>query len=438
MRSPFCILQSLPNLVSPPVNNFSNIHFHCPHCRVSLSVPMKLAGVTGPCPQCSAQITAPLTNLVNTPAAPAPTVARPAPEQTTQTPAPRIEPLRSEHRGIASRRPKQNSIYAHFLRVGIPLTILGLLMFGMSQVSNYLKRNSLTQPAKKETISSLKSPLDESIAKPKQNTIEKNTTTLPTVNPVATTISPPPTIENSPSNAIKVKPLTIQPKEIPDDEPLAGEVASRVLEQFLSANTFNERMMYIHSHRKPEELQQTILATKWPTAQFTPGTQIKNPDPSIRLTEFYYKVTFGENSYNFPTEATFLLHQRGDEEPKVVLEPLLDNIGGRLREFAKTPTVAPQDFYVIMDARVRCIDETIPESESKFSFYLRAHTSARGDIATAYAKNTSSVRAEFDNPVSGLKWRNPTPVVLTLQWNTKIADRPFLEVIEIKSKNWNP
>ena len=35
------------------------ITFHCPSCRMKLQVPAKMAGVTGPCPECSATITAP-------------------------------------------------------------------------------------------------------------------------------------------------------------------------------------------------------------------------------------------------------------------------------------------------------------------------------------------------------------------------------------------
>jgi hypothetical protein len=209
-----------------------------------------------------------------------------------------------------------------------------------------------------------------------------------------------------------------------------------MVEQFLAATTFDERMMYVLTKKTPLELQNSILSSKWPTAQITPGAQI--PHPAERLTEFYFEVRFGENSVGFPRETTILVHQRGDEEPKVILEPLLDTVGGRLRDFASEPSSKPQDFYVIMDARVRCFDDKIPNADKKCTFFLRAHITGM-DIATAYATEISQIRKQFDDPLAGFKWKKPMPVVVTLQWNTtEDYTRPFIEVIDIKAKNWNP
>jgi hypothetical protein len=98
----------------------------------------------------------------------------------------------------------------------------------------------------------------------------------------------------------------------------------------------------------------------------------------------------------------------------------------------------PEDFYVIMDARSRCFDDTVPNAAKKSTFFLRAHNSG-ADIATAYANEQSATRKLFDDPIDGLKWKNPIPVVITLQWNTsEDSNRPFLEIMEIKAKNWNP
>jgi hypothetical protein len=131
-----------------------------------------------------------------------------------------------------------------------------------------------------------------------------------------------------------------------------------------------------------------------------------------------------------------LVHQRGNDDPKIVLEPLLDTVGDRLREFAKTPSSEPQDFYVIMDARIKCFDDKIPNSDKKCTFFLRAHINDE-HIATAYASEISETRKQFDNPLNGLKWKDPIPVRVTLQWNTsEDYTRPFLELIEIKEKSW--
>jgi hypothetical protein len=91
-----------------------------------------------------------------------------------------------------------------------------------------------------------------------------------------------------------------------------------------------------------------------------------------------------------------------------------------------------------MDARVKCFDHKIPNADKKCTFFLRSHIQGK-DIVTAYANEQSAVRKEFDDPLGGLRWKNPIPVILTLQWNTQedIA-RPFIEVIGIKAKSWNP
>lgn len=323
----------------------------------------------------------------------------------------------------------------NMLRFAIPAALLLLLALGFLQLSRFLKANSLTQPAK---------PAPTQPAKPPGK---------PTAPPAVTPVSPPQVASvKPPEPPASLPPVTVPPAttttpviqppppavepaavELP---PQAGAIARRMVEQFLAATTFDERMIYVLTKKTPSELQNSFLSRKWPTAQITPGAQI--PHPAERLTEFYFEVRFGENSVGFPRETTILVHQRGDEEPKIILEPMLDTVGGRLRDFAKEPSSKPQDFYVIMDARVRCFDDKIPNADKKCTFFLRAHISGM-DIATAYATDISQIRKQFDDPLAGFKWKKPMPVVVTLQWNTtEDYTRPFIEVIDIKAKNWNP
>lgn len=339
------------------------------------------------------------------------------------------------HMQYTGREPSRRRVSRHkrkFLRAAIPCAILLGLALGYSKLSRYLRANSLTQPAK---------PTPAVTAKPPPAPIAPMPiVAVPAYPPQATdTVKPPelpvsfPHVVVSPSSAI-AQPTSPEPST-PELPPQAGAVARRMVEQFLAATTFDERILYVLTKKSPMELQNTILSGKWPTAQITPGAQI--PHPSERLTEFYFEVRFGENSMGFPREATILVHQRDDEEPKIILEPLLDTVGGRLRAFAKEPSSRPQDFYVIMDARSRCFDDKIPASDKKCSFFFRSHTTGV-DIATAYASQVSQIRKEFDNPLAGFKWKNPMPVVVTLQWNTtEDYTRPYIEVIEIRAKNWN-
>jgi hypothetical protein len=340
-----------------------------------------------------------------------------------------------EERGSSSREEKASRRQRKLLRFAIPAALLLLLAFGFIQLSRFLKANSLTQPAK---------PTPTLPVKPVSNTPTPQPTVPVSPPEVASVKTPEPATSLPPVTATPTQPPTpvIQTTPAPIDPPVAepppqaGAIARRMVEQFLAATTYDERMMYVLTKKTPSELQNSFLSRKWPTAQITPGAQI--PHPAERLTEFYFEVRFGENTVGFPLEATILVHQRGDEEPKIILEPLLDTVGGRLRDFAKEPSSKPQDFYVILDARVRCFDDKIPNADKKCTFFLRAHITGI-DIATAYATEISQIRKQFDDPLAGFKWKKPMPVVVTLQWNTtEDYTRPYIEVIDIKAKNWNP
>lgn len=319
--------------------------------------------------------------------------------------------------------------FTELLRWLIPAAIILLVGFSFINITRFLNANSLTQKQKVKTENADTTPL---VSGP-----------LPTAGkslPAATTAAVP--SSSSPtaagSEAIPAVLAVDQAVATISDqaESQTGLIASRMVEQFLAATTFEERMMYVQSRQSHDQLRNTILSRKWPTAHITPGAQVSHPEQ--RLVEYYFEVRFGENSINFPRKATLLVHQRASNEPKIIVEPLLDTVGGRLREFAKRPSSAPQDFYVIMDARVKCFDDKIPNSDRKCTFFLRPHMGGE-DIATAYANEISATRKEFDNPLTGLKWKNPMPVLVTLQWNTtEDYTRPFIEVLEIKSKTWSP
>lgn len=333
------------------------------------------------------------------------------------------------HASKRSHREKHTSRrFTELFRWLIPAAILLLVGFGFINFTRFLKANSLTQKQKSKTENADATPL---VSGP----LPADVKSLPAV-ATAAVQSPaqaPPGVGTMPSVLAVDQPAA----SISDQaESQAGLIASRMVEQFLAATSFEERMMYVHSRQTHDQLRNTILSRKWPTAQITPGAQVSHPEE--RLVEYYFEVRFGENSINFPRKATLLVHQRASDEPKIIIEPLLDTVGGRLREFAKKPSSAPQDFYVIMDARVKCFDDKIPNSDKKCTFFLRPHIVGE-DIATAYANEISATRKEFDNPLTGLKWKNPMPVLVTLQWNTtEDYTRPFIELIEIKSKTWTP
>lgn len=439
------------HFVSPP----SSISFSCPQCQCTLRVPRHMAGVTGPCPSCGQMITSPrevtppqeisyqrtVPPLSSLPAIPRtlpagspsahPVSARPIPPLHEAKPRPAISSdLSTSAQPVAPTiiRPRKTEPYRPlskkyaFLRILIPMCAVSILAVGYWQISTILQKHRDT-------------PQRKAVATPGRLPSSTRTVATPPNRSTTPSITPPTTPS---SRSTPVAETQVPTATTPDDQtpPPSGLLAGQIMEKFLAAPGLAERLPYLASSKTPDELSTTFLARPWPIAQLTPGAQI--PHPAEGLIEYYYEVRFGENSFGFPRLATFLLHQHGNEPPKILVDPLLDTIGGRLQDFAANPVDGPQDFFVIMDARVKCFDHKIPNADKKCTFFLRSHIQGK-DIVTAYANEQSAVRKEFDDPLGGLRWKNPIPVILTLQWNTQedIA-RPFIEVIGIKAKSWNP
>lgn len=86
----------------------------------------------------------------------------------------------------------------------------------------------------------------------------------------------------------------------------------------------------IHTRISQSDLENTIMNKPWPRARISAESQI--PHTAERLIEYYFEVHFDNNTMGFREKATILVQTRADEAPKVLLEPLLDTIGGRLAE----------------------------------------------------------------------------------------------------------
>lgn len=458
-ENPYChCVTSLPpsplaiDFVSPP----SSISFSCPQCQCTLRVPRHMAGVTGPCPSCGQMITSPrevappqeisyqrtVPPLSSLPAIPRtlpagspsalPVSARPIPPLHEEKPRTVVnsDPSASARPAAPTIiRPRKTEAYRPLskkytlLRILIPLCAISILAVGYWQISTMLQKDRAAPQRKAVAAPGRLTPSTKTVATPPKRS------TTPSVNAPIT-----PSPRSTPIAEPQPRPEVASPDA--QSPPPSGLLAGQIMEKFLAAPGLAERLPYLSSSKTPDELSTTFLARPWPIAQLTPGAQI--PHPTEGLIEYYYEVRFGENSFGFPRLATFLLHQYGNEPPKVLVDPLLDTIGGRLQDFAANPVDGPQDFFVIMDARVKCFDLKVPNADKKCTFFLRSHIQGK-DIVTAYANEQSAVRKEFDDPLGGLRWKNPMPVILTLQWNTQEdAARPFIEVIGIKAKSWNP
>jgi hypothetical protein len=234
-----------------------------------------------------------------------------------------------------------------------------------------------------------------------------------------------------------------------------------MVELFLKAKDYSQRKPLVRTQFSEDFILTSFANQKWPLS--TVILESIDPYPAERKITYRYHVDFGENAAGFPLEALILVNQTGSNPPKIELDPLFDTIGGRLREFAKSPFsdetkifgipddsaeipyIEPsslkdsQDFYCVVNAREKAYQSTnpIPNSEKKSTFNLRAYADGK-EIAVAYASERSNVRQSFANRVNGLGWNQSKPMKLTLKWNLKEDPRkPYIEVIAIKSIGWS-
>lgn len=211
--------------------------------------------------------------------------------------------------------------------------------------------------------------------------------------------------------------------------------AEKVLNQFLSARSLDERINLIDPPLSAEQLQDTILARPLPEViGVTPETP--SFDPIEKLVNFPFLVQFqgGEGSV---VEYTILVRKRSDLEPKVVVNPFLDLVGGRLAQFAATPTDGTQTFRVVIEAMPRCFEENVPNPDKKFTYKLSACDTGRA-TARAYASHYSSLAEQLFTPESRIHWGKRIRATITLQWNTtEDPTQPYIELMEIKGLDWN-
>lgn len=438
---------------------------------MQLSVPYSLAGVAGPCPQCQAQISAPR------PAPQAPgmpqqqhaadqrpsSVAkasvlgesiRPEPRQhpsrVSAVQSPRVEihsdqrarvPVCSPQVMAISRKPHRSKRILRFL---VPILILGAVGLMFFYLSQFLKSHG---------VESSKKNAQQQATPHAATTIESELG----VDTIRGSVDTPIAVEDPAKVAVKTtapeQPIVevtvpqITAPEMPAVDPIPAAAGAKVpavknaitvLEEFLNASSLDVRKPMMVTKSSDGDLIAAKFDKTWPPYTITIGSQ--NTYPKERLVEYYYLVNFEENQLGFPKLAIFLLQKRGDEEAKVVVAPLLDTIGGRLATFAAQPQPQPQDFYAVMEAVMFCRNDKIPNAKKKSEFYLRASNKGE-NIAVAYVNEQSEIHKAFTNPdpLDNLKWKNPIPVVVTLHWNSEEDPaRPFLEIIEIKAKNWNP
>lgn len=261
---------------------------------------------------------------------------------------------------------------------------------------------------------------------------------IPAIKPVDLVPETPPQIPAEPSTPILVKP-NVEPPVIEVAEPELStpeQAAMQVLEKFLAATSLAERMPLIETKTQEKDLENSCLASSLPkTGKIV--IEVSENDPAKQMVDYYYHVTFDGVSTG-TASVTILVKTRGTGVPKVIVDPFLDSYGGRLAAYASKPSEKASTFQVIIWPLAACYDTKIPDRNEKLTFKLLAKDDTK-EIALAYFGKQSEVAKMLEDDSHRLSYGKAQVCTVTLGWNTvERQETPYLEVLGLKTFNWDP
>jgi hypothetical protein len=386
------------------------IGFSCAQCGTSLLVPASMAGVEGPCPNCGQTIRAPRLGLIEVakvvePAAVRLEVERPA-DAPKQTPMPALVPLAETTMVESSlQRSAQRS------------RLLGMTLLAVLGLALVIGAIAILQSWRAEE-------------KLKQEKIAQAALSPETKQEPSKGIPPS---EPAPAEAATVdakQDLRVPPEGM-NVQALVQE-AGLILTQFLQAKSLEERLPMIETETPQAELKDSVLSLKLPL-----GGKFQMTETIFNKLEGFTDVLF-EVPFNAGADKKMeilMVRTRGSQLPKVVVDAFLDGYGGRLRNFISSPEEGEHQFRTLMSVFDFCSSSVIPSAENKKTVKILA-TRGGGDIAKAYFGKFSPLGKKLER--LGMKYGRTTAVTLTLRWNRQEDPaRPFLELIDVKSLNWD-
>jgi hypothetical protein len=436
--------------------------FSCPNCRIRLTVPVAMAGASGPCPSCRTTIVSPAApapepgpTVVESPPVSAPQAAAPpvtkAPHIETRLPTepvasdgPRLRPEPRQLPGrmaappISTRRSTEDQEMRPTPRASanvprraarMPNVLFPVLFSAMAAALVYLLLYFFLPSGPNQRLAEAKRPLPVP-AKQEPAAVAPPVKVTPVRPPSA---KPPPVLVVPAIPA----PAATDPSVAKGDKVPPAVVANEVLEAFLRARDAAGRLDMVEPAVPVEELAATVLGAPLPeVAQIF--SDLPQRYPTEQLTEFPFRVSFfikGRPNVDYAV----LVRQRGQQAPKVHLAAFLDLAGGRLAEFTATPnTKDPATFHVILEPVIGCHEERIPNPERKFTFKLLPSPFGK-ETARAYTSNGSRIRKLVEEPTYPIRWGIRGRATVTIQWNhVEDPAMPYLELLDINSPDWNP
>jgi hypothetical protein len=361
------------------------------YCRTNLSVPISLAGISGPCPNCGNSITAPF--LPQQATQPQYTLPRNAEPPTRNIPAhselPQIESRRPIHvTGHSLQRLSQMPITRDLAYeptvnpipesspVAEDLPDTSAPHYGTFTDSHAIPIEQIQRPSSRKKkkpvakptkimflacfvvlafiaavayqLKNQKSDKPSGTKKQQMADVSKDPSSIQQNNDTIENILDG-TEDQKKSTAIAEDDPSKNNEDLETDPRPNSQSAkyTKMVEQFLKAADYSERKSFVATKLPEDVILESFANKKWPHS--TVYLEPIEIDDKERKTTYRFHVNFSENAAGFPSDALIVVNQVGSNPAKIALDPLIDTIGGNLHQFAQSPFLGDNKLYGIQD-----------------------------------------------------------------------------------------
>ena len=445
-----------------------NLTFACPSCRTLLQVPAHLAGVTGPCPRCHAQITSPRPQPVPDPA-PLQPIPPPQPQQTQASlPSPPPQTVSQDprhYRKTTDPAPdlkdtpnfetRQDSSSRSRPRTPFLLRVLSFLFLTLLAAYITLVLTKVLPPPgfipQKEDPATNETPTATPASPGRNNSPAPVPAPAPAPAPAPTPApAPAPVPAPAPNTAqLKVDSQDISvPGETPplqpvEIDPSAGSQNPSYdqLVAFFKAPDLASRQPFLTKSELPAALlQDSVLAKPLP---FPLNTRLVfNNEEEDKDLVAYYSVQIDREAAEgeIPETLPLIVQLRRDKKTdpfRVHTDAFLALYGDDLAQYGEKPSTEPRLVRAIIEAQRANSNENIPRHKEMAYIKVKRHPAAAKEFFRAYFKLNSSMAETISKPHAP-GWAIPTPATIRIRWNQDNPEKPYIELTHIKGFTWEP
>lgn len=455
----------IPSCPPPKLLMSSSIlQFTCTHCQTPLTVPASMAGIEGPCPKCGQSIQAPQATPATAPTSfAAEPREKPKTSHAAKIPEPREKPRNKEEfadrpnippapRGLPERS-KERKVEPRHSTAEAQTRPQSRRQAGSSQPRSSSKDSGsvvsrFAVPMLFAVVSAatvyfllyhFKSGGPGQTHREALGTPPGPASSLPAEGTPPTRVERPPT---SPSSAPPTPPreATRSAPPQPTVTVQQGDIAKaeELLLSFFGRKTLAERLAMAEPARAAGPLEGGLLDGPLPpVGEALSGSPVRNALEDYLDIPFNIQFPIAGEAPGQTRDTLVIVRQRGDGEPKVLINPLLDLAGGSLDQFAATPVEGQHVFRAVIEAMPRCFEPGIPDADKKFTYKISSST-RQSEITRAYASRQSPLAEQLYSPDSGIGWGRRLRATIVIEWNTtEDPDNPFIEMREIKALDWS-